>query len=165
MNNPEDISQLINEIHELAGLLHFCMSPAPYPPALADNIRRRTADIAARCQAVAAGLPQDQESTPPPTPYYELEVGRTICNRPEVGRTICNRTDPTEPNTYRITLNDRYLFARELFSGDLRLLDQTIRSLAGADSEIIEAFFAKKSYWDPKNPTVKRFRQALSSYK
>lgn len=60
------------------------------------------------------------------------------------------------------SLNDRFLYSRELFDGDMKMFDSTLRSLEGVDDfTVIEDYFYNELEWDKDNQTVKDFMDRL----
>lgn len=60
------------------------------------------------------------------------------------------------------SLNDRFLYARELFNGDMKSFDSTLKTLEGAtDFTAIEDYFYNEMDWDPENEYVKSFMEIL----
>ena len=60
------------------------------------------------------------------------------------------------------SLNDRFLYARELFDNNMKTFDSTLKSLEGVqDFSVIEDYFYNELDWDRENPTVKEFMDKL----
>lgn len=60
------------------------------------------------------------------------------------------------------SLNDRFLYARELFDNNMKTFDSTLKSLEGVDDfGVIEDYFYNELDWDRENPTVKEFMEKL----
>lgn len=63
----------------------------------------------------------------------------------------------------RFSLNDRFLYARELFDNNMKTFDSTLKSLEGVkDFGVIEDYFYNELDWDPQNPIVKEFMEKLN---
>lgn len=60
------------------------------------------------------------------------------------------------------SLNDRFLYARELFDNNMKTFDSTLKSLEGVeDFGVIEDYFYNELDWDKENPIVKEFMEKL----
>lgn len=60
------------------------------------------------------------------------------------------------------SLNDRYLYSRELFEGSMKMFDSTLRFLEGVENfSDIEDYFYNELQWDPDNPHVATFLDIL----
>ncbi|MDE6018756.1 MAG: hypothetical protein K2G85_08085 [Muribaculaceae bacterium] len=63
------------------------------------------------------------------------------------------------------TLNDRFLYSRELFDGNMKMFDSTLEFLEGIeDYSIIEDYFYSELEWDPENIHVATFMDILRPY-
>ena len=62
------------------------------------------------------------------------------------------------------SLNDRFLYARELFDGNMKMFDSTLKSLEGvSDFAAVEDYFYNELDWDRGNENVKTFMETLSA--
>lgn len=70
---------------------------------------------------------------------------------------------PSKRNLKRgFSLNDRFLYARELFDNNMKAFDSTLKSLEGVqDFSVIEDYFYNELDWDSENPIVKEFMEKL----
>lgn len=60
------------------------------------------------------------------------------------------------------SLNDRFLYARELFNGNMKMFDSTLDFIEGIeDYSIIEDYFYSEMEWDPENGHVASFMEIL----
>ncbi len=60
------------------------------------------------------------------------------------------------------SLNDRFLYARELFGGNLKMFDSALDFIEGVDDyNIIEDYFFNEMEWDAENATVQSFMEIL----
>lgn len=76
-----------------------------------------------------------------------------------------NETD-TKPGASNLksafSLNDRFLYSRELFDGNMKMFDSTINSLEGIDDfAVVEEYFYNELEWDKGNPYVESFMERL----
>lgn len=62
------------------------------------------------------------------------------------------------------SLNDRFLYARELFDGNMKMFDSTLKNLEGvSDFTAIEDYFYNELEWDRENEHVKSFMDTIAS--
>ncbi len=60
------------------------------------------------------------------------------------------------------SLNDRFLYARELFDGDMKMFDATLRQLEGIEYfSDIEDYFFNELEWDPERRFVSQYIDTL----
>ena len=60
------------------------------------------------------------------------------------------------------SLNDRFLYARELFNGNMKMFDSTLEFLEGLDEySIVEDYFYSELEWNPEKPHVAAFMEIL----
>lgn len=60
------------------------------------------------------------------------------------------------------SLNDRFMYARELFNGNMKMFDSTLGFLEGiTDFSLIEEYFYSELEWNPENPNVAAFMDTL----
>lgn len=60
------------------------------------------------------------------------------------------------------SLNDRFLYARELFDGNMKMFDSTLDFIEGIEEySIIEDYFYNELEWDPENTAVISFMEIL----
>ena len=60
------------------------------------------------------------------------------------------------------SLNDRFLYSRELFNGNMKLFDSTVDSIADIDDySLVEDHFYKELNWDAENPNVAGFMEIM----
>ncbi len=60
------------------------------------------------------------------------------------------------------SLNDRFLYARELFDGNMKMFDSTLDFIEGIeDFSIIEDYFYNEMEWDHDNSAVQSFMERL----
>lgn len=60
------------------------------------------------------------------------------------------------------SLNDRFLYSRELFNGNMKMFDSTLEFIEGIeDFPIIEDYFYNELEWDPENMHVATFMEIL----
>lgn len=63
------------------------------------------------------------------------------------------------------SLNDRFLYSRELFDGNMKMFDSTLDFLEGIDEyPIIEDYFYNELEWDPENRYVATFMDILRPF-
>lgn len=60
------------------------------------------------------------------------------------------------------SLNDRYLYSRELFGGNMKMFDATLDFIEGVENySDIEDYFYNELEWDPDNSVVATFLDTL----
>lgn len=60
------------------------------------------------------------------------------------------------------SLNDRFLYSRELFEGNMKSFDSTLDFIEGVDDfSVIEEYFYNELEWDPENRHVASFMEIL----
>lgn len=80
-----------------------------------------------------------------------------------------NRKQPAEQRCLTnikayFSLNDRFLYARELFDGSMKTFDSTLKFLEGvSDYTTVEDYFYNELDWDRDNEYVKSFMDILKS--
>ena len=96
-------------------------------------------------------------------------VGMADDNEPEAAMppTFCRDASaaPEHDLSHAFTVNDRFLFIRQLFNGDAEDFDQTIKVLS-AMPDIAEAkeYLFQDLMWDSSEPAVDSFMNILSRY-
>lgn len=62
------------------------------------------------------------------------------------------------------SLNDRFLYSRELFDGNMKMFDSTLDFLEGVDNyAVIEDYFFNEMEWDRENEYVVSFMEMLKN--
>lgn len=62
----------------------------------------------------------------------------------------------------KFSLNDRFLYSRELFDGNMKMFDSTLAFIEGVESfSILEDYFYSELDWDPDNRFVASFMEIL----
>ena len=60
------------------------------------------------------------------------------------------------------SLNDRFLYARELFGGNMKMFDSALEFIEGVDDyALIEEYFFNELGWDPENANVGAFMETI----
>ncbi|MDE6523607.1 MAG: hypothetical protein K2L17_12375 [Muribaculaceae bacterium] len=63
------------------------------------------------------------------------------------------------------SLNDRFLYAREIFDGKMKMFDSTLEFIGDIDNfSVIEDFFYNEMELDPENPSVISFMEILKPH-
>lgn len=95
------------------------------------------------------------EPTPAPTPEPARPARPVKEEASEAGKA---------PNyKSRFSLNDRFLYARELFNGDMKMFDASVRAIEGVkDFSVVEDYFYNELDWNREDPTVKAFMDTLA---
>lgn len=106
--------------------------------------------------------PQKKEEMP----IISIEKKETREKKPEIQ---LKKEETTKPALKRQTklksafsLNDRFLYARELFEGNMKMFDSTLDFIEGIEEySIIEDYFYGELEWDPENVSVASFMEIL----
>lgn len=106
--------------------------------------------------------PQKKEEMP----IISIEKKETKEKKPEIQ---LKKEEATKPAFKRQTklksafsLNDRFLYARELFEGNMKMFDSTLDFIEGIEEySIIEDYFYGELEWDPENVSVASFMEIL----
>lgn len=139
----------ISELKELAELFQIAPTYSESPDPKASLSETSTEDNAGDLVEVSLQGPDDillfsEEEDDAPHPSAPLRPSGT-----------------TDLKKY-FSLNDRYLYSRELFGGDMKMFDSTLRFLEGVkDFSDIEDYFYSELEWDPEDPNVASFLDIL----
>ena len=99
-----------------------------------------------------------EKEQPAPTTAKEHE-------RPEAtadAKTVTQQPKRQTKLRSAFSLNDRFLYARELFNGNMKMFDSTLDFLEGIeDYSIIEDYFYSELEWNPENCHVATFMDIL----
>lgn len=125
--------------------------------------------------AEAAKEDEPAEKTKTEIPRDDDDIILTLDEEePEAGTrtdTPCETHDtPTRKTTgicnlrASFSLNDRFLYARELFDGNMKMFDSTLQNLEGiSDFSAVEDYFYDELEWDRDNEHVKTFMDIIAS--
>lgn len=184
-------NQLLDNVYELEGLLQLAMSRENVPEALPRLIRNKALVIAALADEPDSDFPGQADDASPdeeaPTMSEDYEAmgeeapamseeapaaghlyGVTDADRPDDRRqpdmrdsesTAAKRATPV------FSINDRYLFIRELFKSDGKAFDKAMEMLPRMDQyEEAEAYFYDELGFEPEQRNVIRFMSIISAY-
>lgn len=118
-------------------------------------------------------LDDDDQPEPEPEPEPESETEPEPAPAPEPTPAPARSARPAKedasdagkaPNyKSRFSLNDRFLYARELFNGDMKMFDASVRAIEGVkDFSVVEDYFYNELDWNREDPTVKAFMDTLA---
>lgn len=166
MNDSSDLTNLIDNVYEFAGLLHLAKRQDAVPEGLADIIRRRINDISSRALCLADSLEENLSPSDIPIEYSSPDIvmdsSPESVPAPESEPIRC--TQQSQRRVFRgFSINDRFLFIRELFAGSRSDFDDVvghIRTL-NSESEALDYLLSSRSL-DPENPNVVNFLKAFS---
>ncbi len=118
----------------------------------------------------AISIPKEKEITPkePELSVKEPKV-REVKGNAAPAATVVKGDVKNTPQPKRqqklkaaFSLNDRFLYSRELFEGNMKMFDSTLEFLEGIeDYSIIEDYFYSELEWDPENSYVAAFMEIL----
>lgn len=180
----EAIQDLLDITYELEGLLHLATAraddiPASLPALIGNKIAELSEYIATAepepempalsdepepLQTYAAVGPEPE---PEPEPEQEPEPEHEPEPEPEKPTVTAKpkQAAPAAKPSPAFSLNDRFLFTRELFKGDRSGFDDAVSRLPLMDSyEEAEQFFADEYGFDLENPTVADFMRIVARY-
>ncbi|MDE6638174.1 MAG: hypothetical protein K2K32_08070, partial [Muribaculaceae bacterium] len=102
---------------------------------------------------------------------FDVEEPETESKDPEIDMTrevsvhVANQATGFKRQTKlksSFSLNDRFLYSRELFNGNMKMFDSTLEFIEGIeDFPIIEDYFYNELEWDPENLHVATFMEIL----
>lgn len=101
-----------------------------------------------------------QEDEQPKTPDSTTQQKNAVATeQPKLTDTIKKKESRLRP---AFSLNDRFLYSRELFEGNMKMFDSTLDFLEGIEEySIIEDYFYSELEWDPENRYVASFMDIL----
>lgn len=149
--SPETYSLLIKKSEEIAALAKL----------LADETKKDEDDKAA-VEDDDIMLSFDDAKVEPEDDAYDKSEKEIIYNVKATQQLPA--TDKKELRNLRsaFSLNDRFLYSRELFDGDMKMFDSTLRQLEGIeDFSILEDYFYNELDWNPEDEYVKLFMETL----
>lgn len=183
--NKEEIQNLLDLTYELEGLLHLALArendlPESLPT-LIDNKISLLAGVAGLDSEGGVSTELDDDFS-----YADIEE-REIAEMPEEVEDADNAeeqeeeaeaeapVEPVQPVLMErkeehacpaaFSLNDRFLFTRELFGGSRRDFDDALSRVAGMESiEEAEQYFFDELGFDPKDETVADFMNIVAGY-
>ncbi|MCM1152943.1 MAG: hypothetical protein NC328_04760 [Muribaculum sp.] len=183
----QDYRELINRIYELGALMELADSPSA-PKRMGRMLRERLDAIYGDCKEVADSILEREEDEENDSYTTGDEVGSYVIDDDPVDETDSIPDENSESGAVRdrstiqkndtvakpassskkpsgklFTLNDRFLYSRELFGGNLKEFDKSMLALAGMDSyEEAEAYFTEEYDFDMDNPHVKSFLAVIA---
>lgn len=152
-------NKILDRVYELEGLLLLAISGDNNTSRLPELIYRKAAEITALSSIVETELSSvTSEEKAEEKPVIETPViqqSQPAPIQPEV-RTA---------RTPLLSLNDRFLFIRELFGGDGDRFDGAMNQMATFDNyEEAEEYFLTEYGWEAEDANVEAFFNAISNY-
>lgn len=152
-------NKILDRVYELEGLLLLAISGDNNTSRLPELIYRKAAEITALSSIVETELSSvTSEEKAEEKPVIEAPViqqSRPAPIQPEV----------QTPRTPLLSLNDRFLFIRELFGGDGERFDGAMNQMATFDNyEEAEEYFLTEYGWEAEDANVEAFFNAISNY-
>lgn len=153
------LSGMLDLTYELEGLLHIGVTRSSVPPHLNQLIVNKLNALVALADEPVR--PEELEAPAveaPAPPSYDEEP-----ELPSAAPEEENVRDIPEKRGALFSVNDRFLFTREMFGGELKNFDAAINELVTLDS-VDEAEEYLSSEWniDPENPVAIRFLGIIS---
>lgn len=163
---------MLEKAIEIEGLIRILRDGEPSPETY-DLLRRKTAELAEIADKLT------KSAVKPKTSASE-DRGFSVENKPTEATSSDNAVDdddifisadieeeeeihPAKKNLKSaFSLNDRYLFSRELFDGNMKMFDATLKFLEGIENFAdIEDYFYNELQWNPDNANVAAFLEIL----
>lgn len=127
-----------------------------------DGLRGRIDSIVRRLETLAEPAENTPATQPPSRPADEEEAALSVTDDDleDAGPANDGPAAPTASvqGAIRLSLNDRYLFLRELFGGDIAALNGALDTLAGLSSpDEVAAYAAGTLGLNPEEPVAASF--------
>ncbi len=169
------IENLLTQVYELEGLLLVMQRHSDdVPQVVVDRFKEKVQQVtgmAALLQVPEAKVEAPQQPSQPaqqPEPAVTVPVEPATAVRPPVfkGAEPVKKENETPAKSTRqardlmaaFSINDRFLFQRELFDGDASKLDATIAALqCKRDVDDAHLYLTDELGWDTSNDVVKEF--------
>lgn len=184
------LRNLLDETYEMVGLIELSIRRDVIPQEIVAVLEKKALGIAAKVRELPAGqsaedgkewitdsVPEDSD----PQEFFPEE--ECVEDTEESDKEDLHTSDEEEISAHReqyeeetpkrlnesrvrpiFTLNDKFLFTRELFGGDRQAFDSSLTKVAGMDRrEDMEDYFLYELGWDRHNPEVKRFLSIVSA--
>ena len=171
------IENLLSHVYELEGLLLVMQRHSDdVPPVVVDRFKQKAQQVAseASCLEVNSAKPEKEGHIVPPAcpqpPVFKgpepvaVEQTSTPATEP-VKPVAVAKEEPASPLKHQprdiaraFSINDRFLFQRELFAGDATRLDETLSLMQKMrDMNQVQHFLTDDLQWDTSNDVVKEF--------
>lgn len=171
------IESALNTAIEIEGLLRILRDGNASPESVS-LLKEKTASLSGIVDKLS--LPLDSISSDPiPADLLStdsddilLSLEEDSVDMPEMG-TSTKSSEPSTPGMGTsmksseslkslFSLNDRFLFSRELFAGDMKMFDSTLKFIEGIRNfSDVEDYFYGDLEWDPENPVVASYLDIL----
>ncbi|MDE6380987.1 MAG: hypothetical protein K2L11_10985 [Muribaculaceae bacterium] len=159
-NTPEDLA-LIEEDDILLSFeesTEFHPQAATTPSDLHFDMEEETPDSSPEDETT----PQAQEENQPEKNQLEEDTHENKATEEKSDASVPANPQRKAKLRASFSLNDRFLYARELFNGNMKMFDSTLDFLEGIeDYSIIEDYFYSELEWDPENSHVAAFMDIL----
>lgn len=162
----QEYNKILDRVYELEGLLLLALSGDNNTARLPELIEMKAKEIAEL--SVIRKEPDTEIIVPPefntasedtePIPLYEIAEERKETKREE-------RKSPSHRVSPIFSLNDHYLYIRELFGGNANAYNSAMNTLATLENyEEAEEYFIDEYDWDMENETVESFLANIAEY-
>ena len=165
------IDHLLTNVYELEGLLLVMdRHKGEVPHIVISRFKEKSqevADVAKSLEFPTATPPQEVAPASTPEPLPDPAPQATVAPSSPIEEPKVVVTPPIPPPakdiTEAFTINDRFLFQRELFDGDKERFDETIALMQKMRSiDQIQAFMADDLCWNTSVEVVKEFVRLIS---
>lgn len=150
----QQVETLKNEANDVSAKPEHQPEPEselqPVPPAFVEKEQTSPIKVAS-------------EPAPKPSPEPARDAEPEPMHAPEPARDAKPAPKPVRDIMSTFTINDRFLFLRELFDGDDQRFNETIDSIQQmANMNQVENYIADVLDWDHSNEVVKEFTRLVS---
>lgn len=162
--DKKEIQELLDKTYELEGLLHLAAARSEdMPEVLPGLIRTKVAELYGM---TGGGNVAEPVIEPVIVTAHEDEMIESPADEPieEIEETTVEEPvgSPIHEMTGLFSLNDRFLFIRELFNGSPEAFDNALTKVAGMDSvDEAEEYFYDECGMNPADPSVEAFMKII----
>ncbi len=167
--DKKEIQDLLDKTYELEGLLHLATARSEdMPEVLPGLIRAKVADLYEMIGnvPVSGQIVEEVESETVMEEPLKAQPEQVI-EEPAEEHNHHDAEEPAEePHVHKMngvfSLNDRFLFIRELFNGNGAAFDNALTTVAGMDSFAeAEEYFYDECGMNPADPSVEAFMRII----
>lgn len=162
------MTTLLEKAIEIEGIIRILRDGHPSPETYA-LLNRKAAELSAE---VATLQPQTQvaesTSTEPDDIMLSFDTEEETPVASSTGTIFSDNKEKEHSTSEKkclksiFSLNDRYLYSRELFGGDMKMFDTTLGFIEGVEYfSDIEDYFYNELEWDPDNNVAATFLDTL----
>ena len=159
----ENYNKILDRVYELEGLLLLALSKDDNLDSIEKLISNKVREISDL--TASEGLENSGEETAGMSEepdclaglVYEEPTSEII---PDTSLSV-----PLSDTAPLFSLNDKFIYIRELFGGDEKLFDKAMDNVAAFDSyDEAEGYFLSEYDWDPDNSVASGFLKSIGGY-